>query len=121
MWDKLRVRASEGKLCNQTIYCKESHVWGNTEKGFIMKSDKTCLFSCSIRIKISLTEHSTSGTYYLELNETRCQFWKINIHYKNFEPTLLSGGSTGNQITSIFLVHGQWVFRTVKRVFSVEI
>ena len=61
--------------------------WGNEGKGFIMESSNICLYSCYIRIRVSLTTHSTSGTYSLELNETRCQFWTAKIYYRDFKPT----------------------------------
>ena len=62
--------------------------WSNVEKGFLVKSSGiTCLVHCFIHINVSLTKHSSSGTYYLELNETRCQFLTAKIYYRDFKPT----------------------------------
>ena len=60
--------------------------WSRKDKGFSIESDGLCLSSCYIDIKMSLTEHSTSGTFHLELNETRCQFLNVKIYYRDFTP-----------------------------------
>ena len=94
--EDLVLRNNEGQIegsCSGRKSAQSEHIlqritcWGNVEKGFIMESSDSCLDSCSIYIKVSLTEHSTSGTYYLELNETRCQFLNAQIYYRDFTPT----------------------------------
>ena len=77
--------------------------WGNVEKGFIMESSDSCLESCSIYIKVSLTEHSKSGTYYLELNETRCPVFECKNLLSGFQTDLLSMVTFGIKQNEIYL------------------
>ena len=94
--EDLVLRNDEGQVegaCSGTKSAVSERVlqgitcWGNEEKGFNMESDNVCLNACFIHVKVSPTNHSTSGTYYLELTESRCQFWTAKIYYRDFQPT----------------------------------
>ena len=73
-------------MCTLTVFLQGITCSSNDEKRVRMESGKTCLNICFIDIKMSFTEHNTSGTYHLELNETRCQFLELTIYYRDFKP-----------------------------------
>ena len=64
------------------------------ESGFLLSADTvqtdSCIAGCLIDFTVTPSEHSETGTYFLALQETACQFWMGHIFFRDFKPTCKS-------------------------------
>ena len=65
--------------------------WSGEEmNGLALAAERSSCIGCTVNIVVTLTENSKSGVYFLELQETACQFWVGHIFFRDFNPTCTS-------------------------------